>query len=321
MLSIGALAVGKEHYYSNLARADYYTASGEPPGEWRAGSASSELGLVGKVSAHELGLLMRGLAPDGDTRLVRNAGSPKRRAGFDLTFSAPKSVSVLWALSDAVTRKAIEQAQRAAVNAALAYLDDEACFSRRGAGGLTQVRAKLVVATFEHCTARAQMNKSPDPHLHTHSLVMNVALGEDGRWGTLDGRHIYRYKMTVGVLYRAELFKQLQLSLGLGVSRRDRFCEIDGLPDAVLRAFSKRRAAIAVASAAAVQATRKTKTEVVRHELLEEWKRQALALGFDVEQVPRHEHSLDSESAIRQALPKVSLRYHGNTTRTSQSVT
>ncbi len=313
MLSIGAIAVGGASYYTKLSRAGYYTASGEPPGRWW-GKAAELLELGGEVSASQLSMLTAGYTPNGES-LVRNAGSDKRRAGFDLTFSAPKSISVLWSQSASHIRNVIERAQSRAVEQALSYLQGEAGRTRRGCGGDQKLGASLAVAMFDHCTARAQMNQTPDPQLHTHALVLNVCFGEDGRWGALDATQLFRQKMTAGVLYRAELFACLQQELGLVPVKGERFCEIEGVPEAVIRAFSKRRAAIeavlegrgessAVAAASAASATRKTKTEVNRTELLEEWKLQGNLLGFSPEQVPQRTLVRDEQALVRQAIPR-----------------
>lgn len=314
MLSIGALTIGKEFYYTKLASLDYYAGSGEPPGRWWGGSAVA-LGLSGEVTAQHLSRLTAGFRPDDKTPLVRNAGSEKRRAGFDLTFSAPKSVSVLWSQSGAAERAAIEAAHGEAVDGALKYLEEEAARTRRGAGGASHVHGTMAVALFDHCTARAQMNQTPDPQLHTHSLIMNLCLGTDGRWGTLDARHLFKQKMTAGVLYRAELFHRLRENLKLAASRRERFCELDGIADGVLRAFSKRRAAIeskleamgessAVAAAIATRSTRKTKTKVRRSELLPEWRAQGALLGFSADQVRRARPEHNPQELVRFAVPK-----------------
>ncbi len=314
MLSIASLSAGKEHYYAKLARESYYTDGGEPPGRWW-GESAELLGLVGQVEPEELSNIANGMSPSGARALVRNAKGKTRRAGFDLTFSAPKSVSVLWSQSDAELRAAIEKAQRSAVEAALSYLEEEACRSRRGRAGVDDVKSSFVASLFDHCSARAAMNGVPDPQLHCHALIWNVTHGEDGQWGTLDGRNLFWQKMAAGVLYRAELFHQLR-KLGLSASRIGKFCQLDGIPDHVLRAFSKRRAAIeaelhekgdysAQASANAATNTRKSKTEVFREELLEDWKRQAEAMGFQFEQgMGPPLQAVDPEAELNRAIPK-----------------
>ena len=208
------------------------------------------------------------------------------------TFSAAVGLAP-WSQGDAPFRAAIEKAQRTAVEATLRYLEEEAARSRRGRAGAENVESSFVASLFDHCSSRSAMNGVPDPQLHCHALIWNLTYGEDGQWGTLDGRNLFRQKMTAGVLYRAELFHQLR-ELGLSASRIGKFCELDGIPEHVIRGFSKRRAAIeatlhekgdysAIASAKAATQTRKSKTENFRARLLVDWKRQAKAMGFEFE--------------------------------------
>ena len=293
MLSIGAMAGGQEAYYTELAREDYYLEGGEPPGTWWRSQGGAAIGLFGQVKRDMLGNVFRGFSPDGKRPLVRNAGREDRRAGFDLTFSAPKSVSVLFALAPSL-RVRVQGIHARAVEKALGYLEDKATFTRRGAGGEKQIRASLVAALFEHSTARATGGSSPDPHLHTHCLVMNLGLAEDGSSGTLDGRHLYRHKMAAGALYRAELFALLEEELGLLSSKKDRIAELDIIPETLRTEFSKRRVEILTyleerglsgakeASDAALE-TRGAKPEVDRKALYAEWRARAEALGFELD--------------------------------------
>ena len=284
------MAPGQGRYYLDLAREDYYLDGGEPPGKWW-GDAALHLGLEDTVTAASLKSLLTGRGPAGEP-LVQNAGMPGRRPGFDLTFSAPKSVSVLWSAAPERMRQAIQEAQQAAVTEALRFIQETATFVRRGKGGLTQVPATLVVATFEHGTSRAL-----DPQLHTHSLVMNVTLGADGRFGSLDARQLYQIKMTAGAAYRAELSAQLERRLGLKSVRKKSWFELEGIPEKLVKTFSSRRGAIelelksvgletASAAAAATLKTRPIK-EVVppRGELFSSWRKTAREHGFSLRQV------------------------------------
>ena len=117
MLTISkAIKAGQGEYYLSLAGVDdYYTAGTEPPGYW-LGSGAVNLGLEGQLDKDEFRHLLRGLSPDGQRKLVRNA-DVERRAGWDLTWSAPKSVSVAWSQADPETREVIEQCLRRAVAA------------------------------------------------------------------------------------------------------------------------------------------------------------------------------------------------------------
>jgi conjugative relaxase-like TrwC/TraI family protein len=179
MLSIAALSGGQGSYYLALARDDYYLKGGEPPGRW-LGEGAGQLGLTGTVEGPALKQLLRGISADGRDALIQGAGSPKHQPGWDLTFSCPKSVSVLWSQAEADVRQAIQEAQATAVREALGYLQDAAALTRRGKGGQTREATQLVVAAFDHGTSRAQ-----DPQLHTHCLVLNVGVRADGTRGTI----------------------------------------------------------------------------------------------------------------------------------------
>lgn len=215
VLSIGKLAGSPEagRYYTDAVargREDYYQGSGEAPGAWTGGGAQL-LGLVGRVDDETFASVLAGAAPNGSEVRLREAQGKHDVAGFDLTFSAPKSVSVLLGLSDSGTAGVVRDAHDQAVAAALGYLEREATFARRGKGGRRFVRGDgLVVARFRHRTSRAG-----DPQLHTHAVVANTTRAE-GRWSTLDSRSIYRHAKTAGYLYHAALRDQLTQELGAG---------------------------------------------------------------------------------------------------------
>jgi len=162
MLSISAMSGGQGAYYTTLAREDYYLAGGEPPGVW-VGRGAEVLTLSGHVDKEQLARLFAGFSPKTDNALVQNAGSDTHRPGWDLTFSAPKSVSVLWSQADREMANEIRAAQQDSVEKAIGYLEENAAFTRRGKAGHLHERTKLLVSTFEHGTSRAQ-----DPQL-THT--------------------------------------------------------------------------------------------------------------------------------------------------------
>jgi conjugative relaxase-like TrwC/TraI family protein len=244
MLSIGKLgaAGGAEYYLDKVANNvdDYYLGRGESPGQW-VGRAAAELGLAGQVDPGDLRNLLAGLSVDGEALGLQV--QPGRRPGYDLTFSAPKGVSLLWAFGTADVRHAISMAHDRAVASVIDHLSVEACFARRGHGGAELVEANgFIGAAFRHRTSRAG-----DPQLHTHVVVPNLVQGVDGRWSAPDGRHLYTWKMTAGTLYRSALRAELA-SLGLAWEvRRNGLSELRDVPNAVLRAFSKRRVDIETA--------------------------------------------------------------------------
>ncbi len=291
VLSIGKLGHGQEGYYLETVAhgvEDYYLGHGEAPGRWLATGATT-LGLDCRVNAETLRAVLDGRDPGGD-RLVR--GRSDRVPGFDLTFRAPKSVSVLFGLADPVTGRQVRAGHDAAVDAALGYLERAACWSRRGTDGVVQIPGEgFVAAGFRHRTSRAG-----DPHLHTHVLVANLTRGVDGQWATLDARHLYLHAKTAGYLYEAHLRAELTHRLGVAWGPvRNGIADIDGIPEPVLRAFSTRRAEIeaemasrGVSSARAAEIaafdTRQAKDyEVDPVAILGQWWETAHRLGFDPE--------------------------------------
>ena len=236
VLSVAKLTLGQEAYYEQQVAGgldDYYAGRGESPGLW-AGSGASALGLVGVVEDGGLGTLLRGVDPASGAVLrapvrertitVRTLDvesgewreEQKRLApvsGYDLVFSCPKSVSLLHALTDDErVRREMSEAHEAAWQAALGYLEREACVVRRGHGGAVREHGEgFVAAAFRHRTSRAQ-----DPHLHTHVIVANMARTADGEWRALDGEAILRtYRLAAGYLYEAQLRHELTRRLGL----------------------------------------------------------------------------------------------------------
>ena len=174
-------------------------------------------------------LSMRGVRGDGPV------------PGFDLTFSAPKSVSLLWGLGGPVAALEVRAAHREAVGAALAYMQREACWTRRGAGGAEFVKGNgYLAAAYRHRSSR-----NGDPQLHTHVLVANATQGPDGRWTRLYHPAIYDHATTASYIYEAHLRHELTRRLGVEWQQvRKGIAEIEGFADEHLRAFSTRRAEI-----------------------------------------------------------------------------
>jgi len=167
-------------------------------------------------------------------------------AGFDLTFSPVKSVSALWALADTHTAAVIEQAHRAAISDALRMIEERALFTRTGANGVRQVNVQgLVAAAFTHRDSRAG-----DPDLHTHVAVANKVQTLDGRWLSIDGRVLYKAKVTASETYNTALERRLAHSLGVQfVDRtaedgRRPVREIEGVDLTLLQHWSSRRISI-----------------------------------------------------------------------------
>ncbi|MEQ9617185.1 MAG: MobF family relaxase [Phycisphaerales bacterium] len=285
MLSIRHMTAGKENYYLQLAHEDYYLEGGEPPGTW-FGHGARTLGLFeGTVSGEVLRGLFDGFGPNGKP-LVQNAGRSNRQPGWDLTFSAPKSVSTLWSQSDETMRARIQAAHEKAVRTALGYLESEAAWTRRGKGGRDAERVGLVIGLFEHGTSRAQQ-----PQLHTHSLILNIGLRADGSWGGIRSVDFYKHKMAGGAVYRAALANELRFELGLDPCPVKSWFELEGVSRPLMSFFSARRREIeeaigtgrlasAATYAAAALSSRSHKVHAPRAELLPAWQRTGEEHGF-----------------------------------------
>jgi conjugative relaxase-like TrwC/TraI family protein len=254
VLSIGKLAAGQADYYldeeegrvdpveSLEGAEEYYVGAGEARGVWM-GAGSAQLGLAGDVDGEQLRAVLAGLDPR-DGSVLRSARGGVRVVAFDLTFSAPKSVSVLFGIGEREVRVAVRQAHDRAVREALAYLEGSAAFVRGGPAGVEVMPADgLVAAAFRHRTSRVG-----DPQLHTHLLVANLARGIDGRWSALDGRRLYAHARTASFVYQAVLRGELTHALGVEWTPVQKgIAEIAGVPPEVIRAFSRRRAEIVTA--------------------------------------------------------------------------
>ena len=292
MLSIGKLGQGQADYYLRAVGQgieDYYSGEGEAPGWW-TGTAADELEVFGQVDGELLHRALNGNHPATGDQLARPPHGAIRVPGFDLTFSAPKSVSVLYALGSDDVRAAVRDAHDAAVQASLNYMERHAAMGRRGKGGTVSVLGNgFLGAAFRHRTSRAG-----DPQLHTHVLVANMTRGPDGRWTALDGRRLYAHAKTGGYLYQAQLRAELVRRLGLRFTPvRRGVGEIDGLPKPLLKAFSQRRTEIEVelerrgeTSAAAAQVatlhSRQAKEYGVSGDTLyERWQQRALEHHFE----------------------------------------
>jgi conjugative relaxase-like TrwC/TraI family protein len=259
----------------------------------------------GEVEAAQLEAILTGRNPVDGQPLVGMRGVPSSGSvpGFDLTFSAPKSVSLLWGLGGPVAALEVKAAHREAVGAALDYMQHEACWTRRGAGGSEFVKGNGYLATgYVHRSSR-----NGDPQLHTHVLVANATKGPDGRWTRLYHPAIYDHAKAAGYIYEAHLRHELTRRLGVEWQQvRNGIAEVSGFADEHLRAFSTRRAEILKAagqnaSARSMQvatlATRKPKEPDVGHgELLERWRSRAEEIGLDRETIAR---TFDGEAAVR----------------------
>ncbi|HVM12786.1 MAG TPA: MobF family relaxase, partial [Egibacteraceae bacterium] len=297
MMSVGPLGrEGAAAYYLEVIAGgveDYYLAPGEAPGRW-LGPAAEALGLRGTVRPEDLESLLAG----NDPRTGAHVATWLTRPGYDLTLSAPKSVSLLWALGDdrvaAVVREAHDEAVDAAVDAAMGYLDREGCKVRRGRGGRLRFDGDgLIAAAFRHRTSR-----EGDPQLHTHVLVANMTRGPDGEWSSPFGTLLFRHARAAGCIYQGVLRRRLVEHLGVRFEPVTKgYAEVVGIDRAARRAFSRRRVAIEKAMAehgvrskrgaqVATLDTRPDKPEAMTEAALRAaWAERAEEIGLDVRRV------------------------------------
>ena len=252
-------------------------------------------------------------------------------AGFDLVFSVPKSVSLLHALGDEETRLAIHAAHSSAWHAALGYLEDEACVTRRGKNGVEREHAAgFVAAAYQHRTSRAQ-----DPQLHTHVIVANMAKSpSDGNWRALDGGPILRtYRLAAGYLYQAHLRAELTRSLGVEWQVPVKgMAEISGVPHSVLREFSQRRLQVEErltkwgttswrAAQAAASGTRDRKEHVDLSLMRDDWRARAAEHGLGRSELSAVLHRSRARQPSSAELLEVAGRLLGSEGLTSKRTT
>ncbi|HLI15902.1 MAG TPA: MobF family relaxase [Acidimicrobiales bacterium] len=287
MLTVAKVARGGEAYYLATAPPQGAGPLLEPAGYW-LGTRARDLGPAA-VDRSTLGALLEGV--DAVTGEVRGTALHRRRiVAFDCTFSAPKSASVLFALGAPETAAALREAHDASVAATLAYLERRAARVRREVGGerVAVPADGFAAAAFVHRTSRA-----PDPHLHTHVLVANVACDAAGRASALDARALYAQLRTAGALYRAQLRFEVAARLDVRWElRRGGFADLVDVPRSVLLAFSRRQEAIleelaasgrhgvGAARAAALRTRPAKDLETPYEALVEAWWGRARALGL-----------------------------------------
>ncbi len=289
MLSIGVLQSSAQAgtYY---AQDNYYTKDSDGgdglggPSRWD-GRGAKGLGLTGAVDQGQFERLLNGELPNGV--VLKRGQQGKHQPGWDLTFSAPKSVSLL-ALVAGDSR--VVEAHNLAVSEALRYLEATTAQARTKQEGKSAIEttANWIIARFTHDTSREL-----DPQLHTHAVVINATRRADGEWRALSSKEMFRAKMVGGAIYRAELARALQrLGYEVEVTHRDGRFEVKGFSKEQLRHFSQRREEIeaalkdlgasgAKASATLALVTRARKGPIDRTELYADWKARARGQGID----------------------------------------
>jgi len=301
VLRVAKVRKGGHAYYLEVAGNGTGTGI-EAPGRW-LGTGAAALGLRGEVHGDALGAVLEGDDPLTRHRLGRSHDRVTV-AAFDLSFCAPKSVSLLQALGPPEVAGEVLAAHERAVDAAVHYVERRAVAVRRPAGGaLVPVPAEAVAAAgFVHRVSRAL-----DPHLHSHVVMANLGRGPEGRFSALDGRGVYAHSPAAGALYHAQLRHELTSRLGVTWEPlRHGRADVAGIGPETRRAFSQRAAAIAEhlsarglggarARTIAGHATRPGRdTNLSADDLRPSWRVRARAMGLGpddfgavLDQVPR----------------------------------
>jgi conjugative relaxase-like TrwC/TraI family protein len=322
VLSVVDLDPGRAGYYLARSKLEYFQGE-NAQGLW-FGRGCIAKGLSGTVEAREFRSLFHGFLHG--KKLVQSAGKDNHHAGEDLCFSAPKSVSSLWAVSDKETRAKIEAAQLRAVQAALKYLEEKATRVRIGKGGTERVAAGMVAAIWMHGSSRAE-----EPDLHHHASLFNVGVTPDGKTRTTCGELYFMHKMAAGAVYRAELARLLERNLKVTTYRptektfmkeeKKNWFEIRGVPKEQMDRWSTRSKQIAEEAWSkglegaegkqiATLATRDAKTGTPMRELFGRWHREGVKHGFTQQsvptgQVPKRDTSQELREAVTIALQNV----------------
>ena len=305
MISIGKIgSVEQAVRYLREAVADqrieYYTARGESPGRWH-GRGAEALGLTGEVTDADFAAVLAGRHPRTGENLGRHWGT-QRVVAFDMAMSAPKDVSILYALGDDRTRAAILRIHGEGVRAAAEYLQAHAGWARqfnRETGTTEPVRARLVMPEFVHRTARPVTDPvsgtvTVDPQLHTHVTIPAWAQRPDGSWSQLWGEPLYQHAATAGAIAQAEWRDRLVREFGVSTVVDGKGCfSIVGITEAQRREFSRRRQQIEATTRdldidsrrgreVATLDSRESKNEVAPTEdLFAQWRERARTVGLD----------------------------------------
>ncbi len=315
-MSKGALTAkqAETYYQEKYSQDDYYTEERQVVGQW-FGRGAQALGLADEVSPEDFRAVLHGLSPASGEVLVPNAkGSDERRAGWDATFNAPKSVTIQ-ALVGADTRLA--QAHRTAVERAFQELERYA-LSRQHGGHEWVITENVVAARFDHIAARpsrdADDGNGPDPHLHSHVVIVNMTRRPDGAWRGLDPVEIYRSQSFATAVYRSELAREVQrLGYRIDVTGADGRWELRGYTREQVMAFSRRRQDIeaemerrGLNGAAAAQnlahQTRRSKDRRDEESLRAEWRERARQYGIELARPVAYAPPAPEHSRVEDAL-------------------
>ena len=278
--SVGS-ASGAAAYYAND---NYYTVEQSAEhSEW-GGDGATRLDLFGKIDAEVFEQVLAGKLPNG---AVISGGAGEHVAGMDLTFSAPKSVSLVALIGK---DERVVAAHVRAVRTTMAWAEKNLAYARKGANGReTLATGNLVYALFPHDVSRAH-----DPQLHVHAVVANATQRPDGEWRALRNTELYKQNTLIGAIYNAELRTSLEkLGYLIQMTGKHGSFEIAGIDRATIEQWSTRHAEIVALAKdlgiatpeglhAIAERTRDAKTEMTRGELERHWSGLAEERGLDL---------------------------------------
>jgi len=282
------------------AQIDYYAGRGEAPGRW-SGKGAEALGLSGRVSPEAFRAVLAGIHPQSGEKLGRSGA--QRVVAFDVTFSAPKDMTLIYALAtDPHVRDTVMRIHAAGVRAGAAYLQDNAGWARqvnRETGLLDAVPAKLVMPCFTHRTARPVTDPlthvtTVDPQLHTHIPIPNWVQRPDDSWSQLWSSPLYDPAAAAGAIAQAVWRDGMVRELGVSPIVENNGCfRIVGITEEQRREFSRRSEQIIAMEEAkgvdslsghkiAVTGSRQTKLEIAPgDDLFAEWRERGAGVGLD----------------------------------------
>lgn len=343
-------------YFTAHASASYYTEGGDAPGQW-FGDGIRSLDLGGHVKAQDFRRVLAGLHPRKPRQIVRpckhdheeaegeelkraTKSLPKRlkpkpeqekeseRAArcpaYDVTFSLPKSLSILWAIGDEHIRRQIDESLDTAVKKSLNWLERNVTLGRTGRAGKRKVQARLIVAMFDHFVNRS---RTWEPHRHRHCVIANTAQLPDGSFGAVNSYELRKWIRMLGPMMGVHFAHEFNSRLGVLLERskdergRDAsWFDVAGVPPALTKFWSSRNAEIhnllagmtirmdhstAQARDLAFKLSRqqKERTPAIQ-KLLMQWESEADRFGFNrraAKQLLGRSRPTDFETAYRQA--------------------
>jgi conjugative relaxase-like TrwC/TraI family protein len=227
---------------------DYYLKDGErveAPGRWVSGAHAVGVDPNGRVTPEQLRALMDVRRPDTGLPLRPVGSTGEAVAALDATFSAPKTISAIWALADPELRARVEAAHETAIDRALAYATAQVPMVRERIDAETVIHVKaqeMIASSWRHTTARAVDGQPPDPQLHSH-VLLHGAVRRDGQVAAIDSRQWFTYRRELGAAYRTELARELTglgFQIDRGTGRDRRYFEITGIPTQLTDRWSSR---------------------------------------------------------------------------------